>query len=319
MVGFKCSLLMLVYLEQLTIQMEQRGLVHPPMPRPVALLPHLPSELLTYILAQESYPTTLIICSTRAAFLSALLELIPPSHSPPPAPPSLHHGSTGGMTLHESPEGVDGPGPAPAGEEPRTLLTPTLHQLSVSRHITTVFVPTLSHLRAYLAVFPPPSFASSCLPAPLAQKARDTGTAPHPLLAIYGLVKLHKGTSEWSAQGLGCSAAALVEAGWRAEARTVLIEDDGVENEVLTSDEADVRSELVSHSDDHYARDEGAPVPGNEKGRQRNVEYWREKVPMLSGSVRRSGAELEYGGRTVEVGSVLRKWFQLGSGDGVYA
>lgn len=99
----------------------------------------------------------------------------------------------------------------------------------------------------------------------------------------------------------------------------MLIEDDGVENEVLTSDEADVRSELVSHSDDHYARDEGAPVPGNEKGRQRNVEYWREKVPMLSGSVRRSGAELEYGGRTVEVGSVLRKWFQLGSGDGVYA
>jgi hypothetical protein len=159
-------------------------------------------------------------------------------------------------------------------------------------------------------------------------KARDTGTSPKLLLAVYGLVKLHKETSEWSAQGLGYTTATLVEAGWRAGARVVLIEDTGAGDAAAVGDYDDLRAGIP---ESFGGDDSGGSATGSSDGgmagrprapesdmcrqsRKQSAEYWRETLPMLNGSIRRSGAEMEYGGRTVEVGAVLRRWFLFESG-----
>lgn len=91
---------------------------------------------------------------------------------------------------------------------------------------------------------------------------------------VYGLLGLHRQTSEWSAQGLGNSAAALVEARW---GQTVVIME---------------------------RRDQ------EEGGREQK--WWEERLPILNGSARRAGVEGEdavWSGRTVRVARILGRWF----------
>ncbi|TVY45991.1 hypothetical protein LOCC1_G003027 [Lachnellula occidentalis] len=230
------------------------------MPRtgPLALSPALPSELLTYILSQSAKPTTLIICQPRTAFLSSLRDSI---------------------TTHDDPSDNEGRSPP---EHP--LLVPTLHQIATSRHVKLVFIPTVSHLRAYMAVFPKEDHGQE-------------GEKKTPLLVVYGLVELHRDTSEWSAQGLGNSVAGLVEAGWRGRLEVVVVErqvDDGG----------------VSLNLDDLEMGEG-------EGRDAR-RVWEQRMPMLNGSVRRAGMESEDGGwsgRTVEVGRILGRWFRFRKGN----
>lgn len=227
-----------------------------PVPVPLALSPALPPELLTYILSQSPKPTTLIICQPRAAFLSSLHSSIttqnPADNERPPEHP---------------------------------LLIATLDQIATSRHVKVVFIPTVSHLRAYLAVFPKDD-----------RGQEGGGEKKTPLLVVYGLVELHRDTSEWSAQGLGNSVAGLVEAGWRGRWEVVVVERKvdggfGLDVEDLGMGE------------------------GGRGGDARKV--WEQRMPMLNGSVRRAGLESEDGGwsgRTVEVGRILGRWFRFRKG-----
>ena len=118
---------------------------------------------------------------------------------------------------------------------------------------------------------------------------------------IYGIVELHRDTSEWSAQGLGNSLAALVEAGYRSGRRSVVVEERKMDDCVV---------EL----------EEGLTGLGEGEGEPRKVlrKCWQERVPMLNGSVRRIGLESEDGGwsgRTVEVGRILGRWFRFKTGE----
>jgi hypothetical protein len=157
---------------------------------PVFLSPLLPTEFLTLIINQASYPTTLIICSSRADFVNALQD------------------SLDGQDLGET-------NPA------KQLLSTPLHQIAVTRHIRIVFTTTVSHLRAFLATFrgqdskiPPLSFDSSL----------QTGRQRAPLLLVYGLLDLHRNTSEWTARGLSNTTAAFVEQAHRHGFQAVVIE-----------------------------------------------------------------------------------------------
>ena len=108
------------------------------------------------------------------------------------------------------------------------------------------------------------------------------------MIIVYGLLELHRDTSEWSVQGLGSSFAVLVEAGWRAGQSIVVLE------EKVGGDEG--------HSD----------------GDKRFQRVWEERLPMLNGNVRRAGLEGEgavWSGRTVEVRRVLGRWFRFGRAD----
>jgi hypothetical protein len=240
-------------------------------PIPTALPPALPSELLTYVLSHQAFPTALIICQPRQTFLSSLLRSI----NDPPA-----------VQLRE-PSQTDTPvsrsAHVPEQSEKHPLLIPTLRQVAASRYINLVFIDTVTHLRAYLAAFPPPETENG----PPEQKFDRTGRN-EPLFVVYGLLALHRDTSEWSAQGLGNSVAALVEAGWRAERRVVLLEE----------------------------RSDSGTRPGD--GGDKAQKVWGEQLPMLNGSVRRAGLEADGGGwsgRTVEVGRILQRWFKIEKGD----
>jgi hypothetical protein len=114
-----------------------------------------------------------------------------------------------------------------------------------------------------------------------------------------------------------------VEAGRRSGRRVVIIEDRRravrEEEVVVEGDEED-----LGDDGDREEQGEGEPGLGIERAQRNmrgsgNIGIWHEKLPILSGSIRRAGAEVEYGGRTVEVGMVLRRWFKFGRGQWDYS
>lgn len=255
---------------------------------PVAVPPVTSRVLLDYILTSTSYPTTLLVCSPRAAFLS-----------------SLQSSASTSSTLQSS--------------------TSTLHLLSVSPHIQTIFTPTLSHLRAWLSV----ADSECSAPAPALHPGSNTTTYTvnkcgngRIELVVWGLVSMHKGTSEWSVQGLSSTAAALVEAGQRMGRKVVLVEE--AENELGREDEegegefaggegmeGQGNLEEISGFNEDGELEDGRHV-GQEIKRQRGI--YHQRLPMLNGSSKTDANDLETGawsGRTVEVGIVLKRWFRF--------
>ena len=93
-------------------------------------------------------------------------------------------------------------------------------------------------------------------------------------MVMYGLLGLHRDGSEWSAQGISNSLAALVECAAREAFRPVIVEPKGV------------------------------------AGHEELDQILAEKVPLLSEASMRDGAWTE---RTVELGRVLGRWFDCGA------
>ncbi|OBT68549.1 hypothetical protein VE03_01738 [Pseudogymnoascus sp. 23342-1-I1] len=254
---------------------------------PVAVPPVTSRVLLDYILTSTSYPTTLLVCSPRAAFLS-----------------SLQNSASTSSTLQSS--------------------TSTLHLLSVSPHIQTIFTPTLSHLRAWLSVAD--SECAAPAPALHPEIKSTTDTVKHgngrSQLVVWGLVNMHKGTSEWSVQGLSSTTAALVEAGQRMGRKVVLVEEagsdlgregeeDGGEPAGHEGQEDQGDLEEINDFNDDGEPESGRPV-GQEIKRQSGI--YHKRLPMLNGSSKTDANDLEAGawsGRTVEVGIVLKRWFRF--------
>lgn len=236
---------------------------------PMVLSPALPSELLTYILNHHVYPTTLIICSTRSEFLESLTENVWRQSTTP----ERHAGEPGS----DAPPGQpDVQHPSDSHHPGHSLLSSPLYQLAISRHIRIVYIPTVTHLRAYLSIFPPQDSKVKEPPSTF----HPAGRSP-PHLIIYGVIELHRDTSEWSAQGLGNTAAALVETGHRLGWQLAVVE------------------------------------PKRRGNHDEFENLLRETLPMLSGGGRRMGVDSEEGGwsgRTVEVGRVMRRWFRFQRG-----
>ncbi|KAL8888535.1 MAG: hypothetical protein Q9215_004057 [Flavoplaca cf. flavocitrina] len=178
--------------------------------------------------------------------------------------------------------------PSTLPEEEKTfdpLLVPNIHQLAASKTVSMAFASSLPHLRAYLASYLPPKkmLEESTLFAESGQQC--------PLLVIYGLIDLHRATTDYSVQGLSRSLAIAVETAELSSMRLLLVEDS-----------ADWEcSNLESGS-------EAAAVTVNDP--------WKEQVPFWNSSVLSSGDRLG-AGRTVEIGAVIAKWcdFQVA---GVY-
>ncbi|KAI3322274.1 hypothetical protein HD806DRAFT_144280 [Xylariaceae sp. AK1471] len=182
------------------------------MTNPIFLSPALPSELLSYILSHHVYPTTLIICSSRAEFLASLVQDIRRQSSgttPDPDPDPQD-----GEQSHQVPMPIE-----ESIEAKHTLLSSPLYQIATSRHIRIIYVPTVTHLRAYLSVF---SSEDSRVPVPPATFALSRQRKPHILL--YGFLDLHRDTSEWSAQGLCNTTSTLVGLAHRLSWQALVIE-----------------------------------------------------------------------------------------------
>ncbi|KAI0177592.1 hypothetical protein BJ166DRAFT_507356 [Pestalotiopsis sp. NC0098] len=252
-------------------------------PMPLLLSPALPVELLTYIQDHHICPTTLIICSTRSQFLEALQQDIRKQDVP-------HQIEPEDANLQEIlTQDIGAPPPGQKVKQNDTehdLLSQKLSQLAISRHIRTVHIPTVTHLRSYMSVF---VLEDSKVPPPPANSA-PRGRKP-PSLVVYGVIEMHRDTSEWSAQGLGSTMAVLVETASRLGWSLVVIEP--VPKTTPRTDHGSDVEDLVQPMD-------------------RFEDLLKEKLPILSGSVRRGGLDLEEGGwssRTVEVGRVMSRWF----------
>lgn len=176
---------------------------------PLFQAPATPSELLSYLVTLQSYPTTLLVCCPREAFQDAL----------------LHHVASV-LTLESSLE-EEGDNVDSAAQRLRriveTLVSAPLYQTAVAKHIRVLFMPTISHLRAYLSVFDP---ADSKVQPPPNYMPLDDGSRT-PLLMVYGFLDAHRDTSEWNARGLSLTASTLVEAGRTATYKPVIIEPKG--------------------------------------------------------------------------------------------
>ncbi|KAF7869741.1 hypothetical protein EAF04_004525 [Stromatinia cepivora] len=272
-------------------------------PSPIALPPALPSELLTWILNHSAYPTNILICKSRAAFVSSLLADITSNTSLPP------------VSSNDIPSSPPYPTTttAPTETPSHSLLLKTLHQISISRHISLIYIPTTSHLRAYLSVLS--AETPSKIEAPPDRKWDKLGMK-RAMIVVYGLVELHRDTSEWSAQGLSRSLAGLVEMGGR-DKRTVVCLEEG-RRETGRSAELNLYGEGEGDFDGINIDGDGVESDENRGQDKRTWKGWDEKVPMLNGSVRRAGLEGEdssWSGRTVEVGRIFARWFDFGKAE----
>lgn len=221
-------------------------------PRPSVLSPASPTELLTYVISHCRYPTTVIVGSSRQDFAAAL--------------------SRDALPLVEPATGTERPQAEETQRPPKHLLLgQTLLQMAVSRHIRIVFTSSVTHFRAWTAVFSPNESKLTAPPAPQSSEGS--------ILLAYGFIGLHRDTSEWSAQGLGTSAATLIEAAARHGFKAVIMEPKEEDRQEVVEEEA------------------GPPLFGDEK------------VPLLKGIAMRDDGT--WAGRTVELRRVLGRWFEF--------
>lgn len=122
------------------------------------------------------------------------------------------------------------------------LLTKSIGVLSTSSRVRLVFCPTLEHLRAYMSVLRS------------VEKSSSLAGSKKPLLAVLDPASLHATTSEFSAQGLSRTFAAMVETAAREGMDLVLCECQGSGESV-----------------------------------ENGGSLWNEHVPILNGSVRMEG------------------------------
>ncbi|CAK4031398.1 Hypothetical predicted protein [Lecanosticta acicola] len=156
-------------------------------------------ELMQHVLNHHAPPSTLIVCSSKAAFLEALQK----SHQ------------------FAGPEDAGQAQSAPSSGTGQFLERPTLRLLSTSRTLKLAFCPDITHLRAYLATY------SSTISKRLAESKGDTALrlpGATPILAILNPVELHRPTSAFSAQGLNRTLSVAVEAAHSTGSKLILCE-----------------------------------------------------------------------------------------------
>lgn len=226
----------------------------------IALFPLTCTDFINYIFKHHRAPTTLIVCSTREIFLEELIS-------------SIRSASQSEEDLPSSSQASDDDR---SSISPHLLLVPTIHLIAKSHSVNVVFIPSLPHLRANL---------STAMPAPRPEsRCGETATqgSQAPLLAIWGLARLHRFTAEYSAQDLSHTLASAVEAAAYRRQRLVLAEPREISNTAALND-ADASEGVQDHC-------------------------WREQVPLLSGSLMFAGEDRIWAGKTIAVGMVVAKW-----------
>ncbi|KAJ4366023.1 hypothetical protein N0V95_000249 [Ascochyta clinopodiicola] len=227
---------------------------------PTVLYPLTLPALLDYTLETQSgsSPTTLVICSDKNVFLDDLAQ-------------SLKHQQA---TTHQD-------------SNLQQLLTPTLHNLSTTRHVKLAFCPSVQALLAYLTAYDRPGYVHA-----EESEGRDRLVLVNPLA-------LHKPTPSFSAQGLSRTFAAAVETALRTGAMLHLVECEGRRD---------------SHGDD--LNEDVAMLDGDEESRAATEEQspWDQDISILNVSARRFGSgagERAWAGRTVKAKRIAARWFQF--------
>ncbi|KAL1888410.1 hypothetical protein Cpir12675_006191 [Ceratocystis pirilliformis] len=223
---------------------------------PVVLPPASPAQLLDYIVSNHAYPLTLIVGSTREEFLQALVDDVVASKSQQPVDTQARH--------------------------THPLLAASLFQIAVTKHIRLLFTPTVSHLRAYLSVFSP---LDSAVPPPPGYET--SAKSDNRWLVVYGMLNIHRNTSEWNAQGMMNSLSMFIDAASHTEFKPVIIEPLPIKNEENT--ETSMQSEYGVENQYDWQR------------------IRAEQVPLLG---YKQSSDVRLSNRTVELGKIVERWFR---------
>ncbi|KAF7196693.1 hypothetical protein HII31_02063 [Pseudocercospora fuligena] len=184
-------------------------------------------DFLQHVLDCHAPPSTLVVCSTKTAFIE-----------------SLRHAAA------DSEGGLD-EAHLPADRMRRLWRKPTFRLLSTSRTLKVVFCPDITHLRAYLATY---SLA-------ITKRPDEADTAlrykkARPVLAVLDLLQVHRPTTAFSAQGINRSMSAAVEAAHATRSKLILAEYPAPLELDLDTGAADVDVRQAEQS----AWDEAVPI-----------------------------------------------------------
>lgn len=177
-------------------------------------------EFIQHLLQSNASMVTLVLCSTREAFIDELYADIQQSI------PQEQPNSPVGDSREEETEAAEADGQEEEKEEEEErytenkhwILYNTLESVSRSERIRVVFCPAIEHLRAYLGC--------SFRPRKKQDGDGEGGNSLYQdaVLAIVNMVSIHSCTAEFSAQGLSRTSALAVEAAAREKVRLVLCE-----------------------------------------------------------------------------------------------
>ena len=281
---------------------------------------YLPTSLIDFLHFLTTTPSTtsstlIIICTSQSSFLYDLSV-------------SLHT-----HTQHHCPHTDLNPQSHP-------LLERTLRILLATSRVKLAFCPSPAALHAYLAALPlRPTIPSSASP-PITGTRRE---ADPPVLALLNIVRLHRATAAYSAQGLSKALAAAVEVAWEMERRLVLFEyaegaegaeapgmgfkgkarrgsmdvDEDADVSVArgvrlleTNREAGVRMELETGEVGEGRVDTSTDATRESEATQQMENVWTEQVPILDATTKTFGNFGDRGwmGRTVSVADVAARW-----------
>lgn len=236
-----------------------------------------------YVLDSHTPPTTLIVCSTRAAFLQQLVTAVEDSE---PADTDIRDiAPSDGGAEETGEEGPSAEEPIPLATPPHPLLIPTLHLLATSRTVRLIFCHNVPVLQAYLSTFP---FSSSSNPPPASNKEGM------PMLALLNPLALHSTTSSFSAQGLARTIASAVSSASSANLKLVIAE--------CPAPSADAELQVEGMDIEAEPERDGPRGDGSE-------DPWSRQIGILNVTTRTFGAgERGWVGRTVEARRVVGRW-----------
>lgn len=230
---------------------------------PIVLYSLTLPELLNYILTTESFTahTILIVCSSRETFLQQLSQSLQPREDN-------------------------------QNESTYDLVTPTLHNLSSTRHVKLAFCASVQALLAYLTAHG----RAGC------KHELEAGKIDK--LILVNPLALHAPTPSFSAQGLSRSFAAAAEAALRS----------GAELQVV---ECRIKKERSEEQDE-----EAMPITNGDDEENNNIntdddqiaDPWEQEVSILNVSSRRFGSgsgERLWAGRTVKAKRIAARWFRF--------
>lgn len=218
--------------------------------RPIVFESINATTFLQHITRYHTEPSTIIVCLSREEFLKRLLA-------------ECQESDVDEFSHLE--------------EYRHPLLIPTIQLLATSRTINLAYMPTLMHLRAYLAGYLTPERSTS--PAAVYDKPGMNVR----ILAMVNLLHLHKQTDDFSAQSLSRTLALAVDTATQHNMNLVVAE---------------------------------FPVAPEAKGIEPDdipstTNPWTEQLPLLNSRVHYGGDDRTWTGRTVQVRRVMEAWFEF--------
>lgn len=227
-----------------------------------------------YVLDNHGPSSTLIVCSSKDAFIQHLQASISAS------------------TADEQPcnTNAEEDDSNPAKQKQHRWTISTLRLLASAQTLEIAFCEDVTHFRAYLAAYP---HRGHHLDQNAIAEPQSTSSKT-PFLAILNLIALHRDTSAFSAQGLNRSFSIAVDAAY-ASGSKILVAECAVP--------IAQRGQVQDHAMDD-AENGGATAASPER-----TIVWDEEVSILNVATKTFGAgERGWVGRTVKLRSVAERW-----------